>query len=180
MNAWEMGPETTSHRLILITGNGGGRWYFWPQHSTLRYRNRHPDFRLMAVVNTHEPLSFYGFNPEHSDTSPQVEINGSQNVRIFAVKVENRRQDVLHIINSRNVMLVGHGGHSIVKDGYSVFRVKDSNDVILAVLGSSMYNEKAYAVYEENSEGEDYSIPQGSVIALYKKGELKDSAWGAE
>ena len=177
MGAWNTGSETTAHRLILITGNGGGRWYFWPQHSTLRYRNRHTGFRLMAVVDTQEPLSFYGFNPEHSDTSPQVEINGSQNVRVFAVKVENRMQDVLHIINSRNVMVVGHGGHSIVKDGYSVFRVKDSTDVVLAVMGSSKYNEKAYAVYEENSGDEDHSIPQGYVVALYKRGKLRDSVW---
>lgn len=174
MNAWETGPETTSHRLVVVTGNGGGRWYFWPQHSTLRYRNRHPDFRLMAIVGTREPLTFYGFNPEHSETSPQVEINGSQNVKIFAVKVENRRQDVIHIINSRNIMVVGYGGHSFVKDGHSIFRVKDSKDVILAVIGSSKYNKKGYTIYEENSDGKDHFITQDHVIALYKNGELND------
>ncbi len=174
MNAWNTEPETTAHRLMVITGNGGGRWYFWPQHSTLRFRHKHPDFRLMAIVDTHEPLRFYGFNPEHSETSPHVEINGSQNVSIFAVKVENRRQDVIHIINSRNIMVVGYGGHSIVKDGHSVFRVKDSTDVVLAVIGSSRYNEKGYAIYEENSDGEDHKIIQNHVVALYKKGELSD------
>ena len=177
MNAYGTEAETTSHRLIVITGNGGGRWYFWPQHSTLRYRNLHPDFRLMSVVDTHEPLSFYGFNPEHSESSPHVEITGSQNVRVLAVKVENRRQDVIHIVNSRNVMVVGYGGHSIVKDGHSVFRVKNSTDVILAVAGSSKYNEAGYAVYEENTQGEDHFIKQDSLIALYKKGRLDDKVW---
>ena len=90
------------------------------------------------------------------------------------MKVENRRQDVIHIINSRNIMVVGYGGHSIVKDGHSVFRVKDSTDIVLAVIGSSKYNEKGYAIYEENSDGEDHTIIQNHVVALYKKGELSD------
>lgn len=42
MNAWGTESETTPHRLVVITGNGGGRWYFWPQHSTLRYRTNIP------------------------------------------------------------------------------------------------------------------------------------------
>lgn len=178
MNAWDQRDEqTTPHRLFLITGHGGGRWYFWPQHSTLRYRNRNPGFRLMAIIGTSEPLSFYGLNPEHAQTDAHVEINGAQNIRVFAVKVENRLCGVMQILDSRNVMVVGHGGHSVMADGVAAFRVANSTDVVLAVLGSSKYNPKGCMVREQGIETEARCLAQTGVVALYKRGEFQDAPW---
>lgn len=178
MNAWDQrNAQTTAHRLFLITGHGGGRWYFWAQHSTLTYRNHHPDFRLLAVVGTREPLSFYGLNPEHAHTDAQVEFNDAQNVRVFAVKVENRNCGVLRIRDSRNILMVGHGGHSIVADDVAAFDVADSGDVVLAVLGSSRYNPKGWMVCETGIETVARCLPQIGVVALYKRGDFQDAQW---
>jgi len=177
MNGWAKPRKTTgAHRLFVITGNGGGRWYFWPQDSTFN-ANTGEKFRLMAIVGTHEPLSFYNYNPEHSQNSPQVEITGASNVRILGIKVESRRQDVFHIVNCNNVLIVGFGGHAKIRDGGSVFVVRNSTNVEVAVAGCGEPNERGSVMTEIGTEVKPTSVSQKFLLALFKRGEVNDQVW---
>lgn len=164
--------------LYRIAGGGGGRWYFWQHHSqgTRYYR---PDHRLMTIEGTREPLAFYGLNPEHSHADAHIEIRNAENIRIYAIKTENRQMDVIRALNSRNILIAGHGGHSVIGDGRSVFRFADCADSLAAVAGSSRYNPAGFMLQEEWN-GETGSIPQDGILGLFKRGEPDDGVWTAE
>jgi len=83
----------------------------------------------------------------------------------------------MQILDSRNVMVVGHGGHSVMADGVAAFRVANSTDVVVAVLGSSKYNPKGCMVREQGIETEARCLAQTGVVALYKRGEFQDAPW---
>ena len=169
--------ETGDHQIIIFAGNGGGRWYFWPEASTIRHANQGDKFRLMSIIGTHEPLSFYGFNPEHSETTPQVEMIGASNVRVFGTKVESRQNDVFQITDCDNILMAGFGGHSGVRDGGSVYRLKNSTNVELALAGSSRPNAKGFVVTESGINEKPVSLGQKRLLVLLKQGEVNDQAW---
>jgi hypothetical protein len=118
-----------------------------------------------------------GFNPEHSQTSPLVDLAGAANVRIFGTKVESRHQDVFHIKDCNNILIVGFGGHAAIHDGGSVFLVQDSTNVEVAEAGCGKPNEKGSVITEIGAGSLATSVNQKYLLALFKRGQVDDQPW---
>ncbi|MBN1673826.1 MAG: hypothetical protein JXR37_22450 [Kiritimatiellae bacterium] len=170
---WRAGRHSLVNAIgggkIRISGHGGGRWYFW-------YTIAKCEEPLVTITGTQEPLTFYGFNPEHCRHTPEVVVRDCRNVRTFATKVESG-PDVMHIENSRNIMVLGHGGHHARKEPQSAYVVRHSSDVVLAGMGAGKRTENVTVVTEQLN-GHSTALPGGEFLALYKRGEVDDSAWG--
>jgi hypothetical protein len=130
----------TDRGLFRITGSGSGRWYFLPLfHGNASYD---AGFRFVRVADNGEPLSFYGLNVEHARSEHYVEFHGARDVRVFGAKTENiKRYGVFRIVDSRNILITGLGGHTQIEQGRSLIHIEDSSDVIVAVAGLSKNQE---------------------------------------
>jgi len=123
--------------LYRVSGNGGGKWYFWTCFSG-HYRDGgcSEDFRFMTIENTREPLIFYGFNPEHNGAA-MVDVRNARNVDILATKVEHVRSPSIAVFNSQNVNIIGFGGHAGSGPDRGLIEVSNARDVSVALVGSS-------------------------------------------
>lgn len=167
-------PRTQQQAIVRVTGNGGGRWYFWnPGHVPGKPA---PEFRLFRVDGTHEPMSCYGLNLPGANSAAALELRNARNVRLFAIKAGNGK-DSIQVRNSRNVLVAGFGGHPARAPGGSFLRVIDSRDVAFALAGASDREPARFSVYERNTGGKDFSLPRDKTLTLYKRGTLDDAAW---
>lgn len=116
---------------ILITDNGGGKWYGLNTSGNGIINKWIPNYRGIKVMNTTQNLTFYGLDPEDagynclldsgactdsstatyppSDSqSMQVEIRNAQNVSIRGMKCEDHNS--VNIFDSSNIYANGIGG----------------------------------------------------------------------
>ncbi|MBN1674017.1 MAG: FecR domain-containing protein [Kiritimatiellae bacterium] len=176
----DLAPYTSSAHgtpPFRVCGNGGGRCYFW----NCGFVGGGPapeSYRFFSVEGTREPFTCYGLQARQGAIGalPVVEIRNARNVRIFAVNM-NSVNEMVHIRKSRNILVAGFGGHAGGKPDTAHFRVIDSEDVAVALAGSSAYDASRYVVYEQNSGGRDGFLRQDKALGLYRKGRLDDSAW---
>ncbi len=109
--------------LVLITGNGGGRWYdFWNDSDA----GQGSGYRHLKIDGTSEPLKFYMLNAETDTDLPQVEIVDAANVQIFQTKWEGAakvngvtkriNQPVLEVSNSTDISVFGFSGNAELDD----------------------------------------------------------------
>ena len=81
------------------------------------------------------------------------------------------------IVDSRNILITGLGGHTQIEQGRSLIHIEDSSDVIVAVAGLSKNNPQGATVLEKIGEGKPLTVSQDHSLALYKRGEVNDAAW---
>lgn len=116
---------------ILITDNGGGKWYGVNTSGNGILNKWIPNYRGIKVLGTTQKLTFYGLDPEDggyncllntsacmdsvSSTYPpvdpqsiQIEIRNAHNVSIRGFKCEDHNS--VHIFNSSNFFASGIGG----------------------------------------------------------------------
>ena len=114
--------------LIVISGNGGGKWYNFFQES--RFRQGNP-YRHILVKGTSVPLAFYQCNPEHAGSEANMEIRNAENVSIYGLKGEEQ-SPILWIKDSNYVNVFGYGGNATAFRGGSLFRIDDTDNFRVA------------------------------------------------
>ncbi|MGD8238653.1 MAG: glycosyl hydrolase family 28-related protein [Armatimonadota bacterium] len=125
----------TDHPLILIDGNGGGRWYNALMHYKFPQGLSH---RHVFVRGTRQPLAFYMLNPEHSAADYMVELDNARSVRVYAVKSETlgaggpRELTPFLMRNSSDFRIFGHGGNAAPAAGEPMYRLEGCTDFLLA------------------------------------------------
>lgn len=93
---------------MVIRGNGGGRFYgLGPYFGGPE--KWHPAFRGLLILNTHEPLTIYGLDPEDAHGEWQVEVRGSRNIAVRGMKCEDYRSLIFRD-GTDNILLLGVGG----------------------------------------------------------------------
>lgn len=190
----ELDP-TNAHDFVVVRDSGGGRWYFFGRGQ--EGGMAHPDYRILRVTGTRQPLWFYGLNLEHARTGDATqnkegsyaEFNDVQNVRIYTLKTE---ADMLllepdgpyydyHFLMFSNVSNVGLFGHTSITHspdkGYNHIYFKATHNNVLATLilprEKNMSLGGAGNTLRSSTDGV-IEFPKG--VGLFKKGELNDAA----
>jgi hypothetical protein len=109
----------TERPYYLFSGNAGGK-IFGLSADQLVVPMGNPssqqllNFNLLKVTSN-QPLEFHQLSIEHLDNSPQVQINGAENVSIFGFKYEGHHE-LLNVLNSNNVFVIGGSGNYSLTD----------------------------------------------------------------
>jgi len=174
---WPEGAPPASHPMVLIEGNGGGRWYNLYSH--LKFPQA-PAHRLLLVRNTTQPLVFYMLNPEHSAAPYMVELENARNVTIYGVKAETigaggpTESSVFRIAQSRNFAIYGHGGNASAPAGHSLYLIERSSHFTLANFTYQFFREATpaqrwFLVTEQASDGRSVNTPATEFFVVYKR-----------
>jgi len=172
-------PETNPHSLWTISGNGGGRWYFWGVDKS--GPNEVEGYRHLLIDGTTQPLWMYGCNLEKGHGLAGCEIANARNVRIFSVKVEKSRP-IFKVHDSENIGIFSSGAmrRACMYDGKpaAYYWVTGACDNILfaninpqSLRGIS----GGYTLVEDIDQGKTV-IDYPEMVAVYKRGELDDAA----
>jgi hypothetical protein len=118
------------HPMVVIAGNGGGRWYEFIQGAGTLQRS---SYRHLLIEGTSQPLAIYQCNPEHSHGETNVEIRGASHVVIYGLKSEGNAA-VIKMSDSHDVAVFGYGGNASALEGQALFLVERSSDFLFANL----------------------------------------------
>jgi hypothetical protein len=168
----------TDHPLVLIDGNGGGRWYNALMHYRFAQGLNH---RHVLVRGTRQPLAFCMLNPEHSAADYMVEFDDVRNVRVYAIKSETlgvngpRALTPVLIRNSSHFAIFGHGGNACPPKGQPLYRIENCADFLLANFTCQLYREGAdastwFMVEETGAGGTVTRTPGTEFFAAYRRG----------
>ncbi len=169
--------ETQPRHAFRIEGSGGGRWYGWHdyQRADRRFRPVDPDFRKLFVTGTREPLTFYGFNPEHTQASAAIELVDAQNVRFIGAKDEALRA-VFVLREVRNFFGAMYVNNPIAS-GQDVVQVFGGERIELLGFLAPPENGPVGALVVEASLPGAARVGRDRFLALYRRGEIDWSVW---
>jgi hypothetical protein len=92
-----------------------------------------PNYNLVQVKGTTNPLTFYQFCIEHSPNSPQVSFDAAKNVTVYGFKLEYN-YTLLNILNqSEGITLIGGSGNYMLHlDEKGIIEIsEDSKNVVI-------------------------------------------------
>jgi Pectate lyase superfamily protein len=171
---YEEGTEKAQHPMILIDGNGGGRWYNTVMHERLPQAANH---RHVLVRGTREPLRFYMLNSEHSEADYMVEFDDVSNLIIYAVKAETslaqgvRALTPYLIRNSRNFRIYGYGGNAAPEERKALYQIENCHDFTLTNFSHQPSNNNPdynwFMLEEKTSDGKIFQLPKTDLFTLY-------------
>lgn len=115
-----------NYPLILIRGNGGGKWYNFFQEDK-RPLSQGPNYTHILIEENKMPLSFYQCNVEHSLGNANMHIRNGRTIDIYGLKGEEK-SPILLMENSQFVNIFGYGGNASAQLNDSIFRIEDSFD----------------------------------------------------
>ena len=127
---WRNQGSTLNVPLVLVAGNGGGRWYNFFQESWLV---QGPNYRHLLVKETHEPLAIYQCNPEHARSDANMEIHGARYVSLYGVKSEGN-QPIISVRDSDHIRIFGYGGNAAARLGTALFTFENTPNFLVANL----------------------------------------------
>jgi hypothetical protein len=179
--------EERTHKSVVVTGNGGGRWYnYYDETWSREYR---PSYRHLYVEGTTEPFRIYQCNPEHARSEANMEIRNAQNVTLYGVKGEGNYPIVL-IRHCDNIRIFGYGGNAPPWPHTSVYLVENSTNLLLANMFNQVRTHEGKGLDGFGGPNVDPSLwhmfierfPDGSELrtpplerpVLYKQGTTKD------
>jgi hypothetical protein len=181
--------NTLTDSLVVIEGNGGGKWYELWNEAAQGTGTEAASYRRLMVKNTTQPLSFYMLNLEHSLSDYQAEFNNAQNVSVFSYKAEGNSTLVKVGNNSKNFRMIGFGGSANASSGTASILVDHSDDFVIA---SAMFQQRPptassgtfagdpvnpntnYVIKEITSSGTE-TTPGWSQVVMYKRGDYGSS-----
>ena len=182
------GPERRLDlQCLLITGNGGGRWYNL-FHRAGQNTSSHPSHRYMLVEGTREPLNIYTYCVEYAVTEGgyQAEFNDAQNICLFGFKCETDLKKkaivtTLGINDCRNVLITGNTGLASAPIGGGIIEISRTDDITAANLARFSYkgdnsSKWHYILDHDSGKGILESQPgqesdkTNNVVSLYKRG----------
>ena len=154
-------PRDRNAPLVVISDNGGGKWYNFFQEDGWRHG---PKYRHLLVRDVEGPLHIYQCNPEHSIGEANMEISDSRYVTIYGMKGETNpsvKSYVLKIQNSDQIQIFGYGGNAQAMEGEALFWVSDTPNFLFANIVDTpilrFFDPKKWHILEEHS-------PKGDVI----------------
>ncbi len=174
---WTKGAPPASHPVILIDGNGGGRWYNALMHEKFPQTKEH---RFVLARGIRQPLSFYMLNPEHSNADFMVEFDDVRKLRVYAVKSETlgaggpRDLTPVLIRNSSDFQFFGHGGNASAPAGHPLYRLEGCSDFLLANFSYQFWSAGAdpklwFGVEDIMPSGKVVRTPATEFFTLYKR-----------
>ncbi len=174
---WLHGARRTDHPMIVIDGNGGGRWYNALMHMKFP---QGPNHRHILARGTRQPLAFYMLNPEHSAADYMVEFDDIRNVNVYAIKSETlgangpRAITPVFIRNSSNFRIFGHGGNAVPPKGRTMYRIEGCTNFLLANFTYQFFQPGAdpstWSMVEEvTHDGSIIHTPGTENFTLYRR-----------
>jgi hypothetical protein len=172
--------DTNPHSLWKISGNGGGRWYFWGVDKS--GPNENMGYRHLLIDGTSQPLWMYGCNLEKGKGLTRCEIKNARNVRIFSVKIETR-QPIFKVHNSENIAIFSSGAmrHPCElidgRPGAYYWVTGSSNNILFANINPQRRGEggESFTLLEDTVHGKT-SVNYPVMVSVYKRGEIDDEA----
>lgn len=118
-----------NHPWIMVTGNGGGRWYnFWCDIT-----QGGDDYRILRIEGTHQPFAIYACNVEHSRSDYEMDILNCKNIVIYNLKSECNTPNLL-IKDSDNIALFSQGGDATTYPGGALYHIDSCTNYIMTLL----------------------------------------------
>lgn len=169
---WHPNAPAMNHSMIRIEGSGGGRWY---TQTYLGGWAQGPDFRNLRVAGTRQPLRFYHLQPQFARGNAMIEMRDAQNVDIYSMKAEGDFT-MLWLRNCANIRVFGFNGMLLPAPGWSLIRLEESRDILLANIHPMMPRVGHYTGHLVNYDPRtsflltDGSVKIGSLdqFALYR------------
>lgn len=118
-----------NHPLVIISNNGGGKWYNFFQEDRGKYQGK--AYRHLAIKNGMGPLSIYQCNPEHASAESNMEINGYRFVSIYGLKGE-KPVPIITIKDSDHIFVYGYGGNASASENGSIFKIINTPNYLIA------------------------------------------------
>jgi hypothetical protein len=106
-----------AHPLVLITGNGGGKWYNFFIHGSYPETK---SYRHLMISQTTSPVTFYHLHAQHAEAEAQIEAVNAADVTIYGMKTENNLRFCI-MKDCGSVALFGYGGIATPPPGGSHF-----------------------------------------------------------
>lgn len=181
------GHAETNYHNYEITGNGGGRWYGFHDHASLRRNSgpSHPQYRKIFIAGTTgQPISFYGLNLERGGTQrgdrqhPFFEAIGARNIRTFGSKVETEGT-VFRFERCENVLVSTCVSHTPVPKGAPLLEFQDCRRVEVhnVYLGAKTTIATLEPVPMLVDRTHAVIVPQGVYLGCFRNGEIDLEAW---
>jgi len=117
------------HASILITGNGGGKWYSY--HAMQFFAETTQSQRAILIEGTRQPLHFYNFEPQGGEGLAVAEIRNSRNVSLYGCKTECDTT-FLRVVDSDHIRIFGHGGIGNPKVGGALYVFERTPNFLIA------------------------------------------------
>ncbi|MFW5835241.1 MAG: glycosyl hydrolase family 28-related protein, partial [Pseudomonadota bacterium] len=116
---------------VLITGNGGGKWYNFRASLWPRGPRPVPGYRHLLVDGACGPLRFYQFSPQHATSDFAAEFRDSRHISVFGAKYEGSRP-MLAVRDCDHIGLFGHGGNAKPLPAEALYLVERTPNFLLA------------------------------------------------
>jgi hypothetical protein len=183
---WKAGRDSTmmnpgfyggvSLATVLLTGNGGGRFYLVEPQSPFGRK----DHRHLKFEGTREPFSWYGCNMEAGSTvASNIEIVDSSNIVLYGIKREGKSPTLI-INDSENIAVFCQGA---MRDGTGagsggIIQICGKSDNILMPLilvQLTKFGSNREPLLIERLEGkEPVEVIYPDSISIYKRGRFQD------
>jgi hypothetical protein len=163
-----------------IKGSGGGRWYSSIHECKISSNN--PDFHLLTIENTTEPLTLYHYGGIHSLGGDQTVIRDARNVRFIGYNLEPKPNNIFHVINSRNIGFYGFGNTTVRAPDTALVRLTNCQDVLCAMFAQpknlESTNTHAFQFFESaGGKSAGIGIAGDRVLCVYRKGQFAYPDW---
>ncbi|MBN1676661.1 MAG: hypothetical protein JXR37_36795 [Kiritimatiellae bacterium] len=157
-----------------IRDGGGGRWYSCIHEH--KGETKDPDYHILAIENTCEPLTLYHYGGIHSQGGAQTLLRNARNIRFIGYNLEPAGNDIYHAIDSKNIGFYGFGNHTVRKR--ALVRLTHCEDVLCAMFAQPKdlrsKNTGAYQVLEERDGANGgRGITGDRVLCVFKRGQFK-------
>ncbi|HBE01324.1 MAG: hypothetical protein A2096_09080 [Spirochaetes bacterium GWF1_41_5] len=174
------------HPQVLISGNGGGKWYNY--HTSHGWKEETPESLCIKIENTSEPLFFYNFEPQISLAKALAEIKNSRNITFLGCKTE-LTGTFMRVNNSENIRIFGHGGVGTGDKDKPLYVFEDTENFIITTISEQininpdkafygnqyfMRNFSIYSPLAEIRKGKLLEIPSAERPVMYKRGNPSD------
>lgn len=176
------------HPNVLITGNGGGRWFTFWFHGRQGLRENTP---FLLVKNTREPLHMYHVHLQQQDSRNHAEFINAHNVSVYNTKGE-LKGSLLYFEDCDNVRVFGNGGLTSPDPSYNppfLIRFINSNNFLISGQSDTINegetrwiggiydrwihaNIREFSILQDFAEGrEEIILPYQHRPILYLRGE---------
>ncbi|MBM3855699.1 MAG: hypothetical protein FJ399_21525 [Verrucomicrobia bacterium] len=181
------GHAETNFHNYEITGNGGGRWYGFHDHASVRRNSGppHPLYRKVFLAHTTgQPITFYGLNLERGGAQrgdrqhPFFEAIGASNIRSFGSKVETEGP-VFRFERCENVLVSTCVSHTSIPKGAPLLEFQDCRrlEVHNVYLGAKATIATLDPVPMLVDRTQAVSVPQGVYLGCFHSGEIDLDVW---
>jgi hypothetical protein len=174
---WVRGAAAVEHPMVLIEGNGGGRWH----NALMHYKfPQAPGHRHVLARGTRQPLAFYMLNPEHSAADHMIEFDDVRNLDVFGLKCEtlgaNGPKDMTAVVirNSSGFRILGHGGNATAPARAPLYLLENCRGFVLANFSHQPFQGGAdpstwFTLEEQHASGEPIRTPATEWFTLYRR-----------